>query len=92
LPLLYTTLSYTTFYYWLLIKWLPLRFLHVMYITIIKLTIKLRVRNIVLYLVNLLQPLNQKNRVGLSGVVDTVLLTVFDVDIGYTSMTYSVMV
>jgi len=59
------------------------------YITIIKLTIKLKERSIMLYLVNLVSPLNQKNLVGLAGVVSKEWFTTFSFDIDYTSSTYA---
>ena len=56
-------------------------------VTVFKVIIKLREKQIALYLVNLLN-LRQKEFPGLSGVVDIVLISVFTFDIEYTTATY----
>ena len=56
-------------------------------VTLIKVIIKLREKQIALYLVNLLS-LKQKEFPGLSGLADIVLITVFTFDIEFTTTTY----
>ena len=56
-------------------------------VTVIRVFIRLRERQIVLYLVNMLLP-GRKGFYGLSGVVVMVLLTVFTFDIECTSTSY----
>jgi hypothetical protein len=73
--------------YWIWIKWRPLIEYIIIYISVIKVMIKLKAKQIVLYLVNLLG-LGRRVLKGLSGLVDIVLLTVFSLDIDYTVTTY----
>jgi hypothetical protein len=84
LPFLY---GFPLVYEWMWIKWRPLFLTFIVYISVIKATVKLKEKQIVLYLVNLLGG-DQKNRTGLSGVVDMIFLTVFTFDIDYTVTSY----
>jgi len=65
----------------------PLIALITVYVTFIRAVIHVREEQIVLYLVNLLLPM-QKGLNGLSGVVNMVFLTVFSFDIDYTVTSY----
>ena len=84
----YSFLGYPADLYWLYKRWLPYYFWITVTVNVVKVTIKLRERQAVFYLVNLLNWARGKLQ-GLSGVVDTVLLTIFTFDIDYTVTTYT---
>jgi hypothetical protein len=89
---LYIVLSTPLFFNWAFFRLLFLSIVTIT-ITLIKVTIKLREKHLVFYLVNLFG-LEQKHHPGLSGVVEIVLLTVFtfDIDCTVTSYQYSMLI